>query len=330
VNDVTYLKGVHYWMLEDTSELYGTIRARNGIEFSTGMRGIGAGDGDTDASGWTGPFITAHPSGSALPVEDYYYDRNIPDLQATIESNKQVTTDVLAHKARMRYFKFDVTIMYTPGTSKASVDDQVRQSVTNLLRANYFGQVIQLSDVLQAVHDVPGVDNVRWSSDVPGSSDLVRAYETDVNGNPLTNFILDRVRPGTADTSEKWQGYFTGNPTSGNIVLDWNGAEVTVAFNANAASIQSALRTATGDSSLVVSGTGTSADPFIIDWVTLGVVPSTLVLEESTLSGGDKIYMTDFFLKDDELPALAQATVTGDTVAGLIIRQRAQNTFTTR
>jgi uncharacterized phage protein gp47/JayE len=331
VNDVSYLKGIHYWVIEDISTLYGTIRARNGIEFSTTVRGIASGDDEEAAPGtWTGPYITAHASGTPVPVEDYTYDRNVADLQASLDANRQVTTDVLAHKAKTRYFKFDVTVMYTPGSSRTGVNNQIQQSVNALLRSAYFGQVIQLSDVLQAIHDVPGVDNVRWSSDTPGGSDLARVYEVDVSGNRLTNFIFDRTRPGATGVSERWQGYFTGSPTGGDLVVAFGASSNTVAYNVSAAAMQTALRAVTGNSSLTVTGSGTSVSPFLIDWITTGPVGTPLAVSSVNLTGGDKIFMADFFLKDDELPALPDGAITGDTAPGLILRQRAQNTFTTK
>jgi hypothetical protein len=48
----------------------------------------------------------------------------------------------------------------------------------------------------------------------------------------------------------------------------------------------------------------------------------------STLAGGPFVIKQDFFLRDDELAALAVNAQVSDTVPGLIIRARAQNTWT--
>lgn len=328
VGTATYKKGIHYWPIQDVSTLQGTIRARSGVEFSTSINGITNADDEEAAPGtWTGPIITAHPAGTTVPVEDYTYDKNIADLQAILESNKQVTTDVLAHKAKMRYFKLDVSLSYQPGIAISDTNVAIQTNVQNWLGSTYFGQVIQLSDLLQAIHTVPGVDNVRWSSDIPGGADLVRVYETDVNGNPLTGLVIDQLRPGTAAQSERFQMYYTGAPTGGSFTLFWDIATTTVNYGVSASTLQATLRTLTGASSLTVTGSGTLANPFIIDFVANGTVLNQIDYL-SALTGGDKIFMADFFLKDDELASLATGATLGDTVAGLIIRPRAQNTFT--
>lgn len=329
-NEVTYLKGIHYWAIEDVSNLRGTIRARNGIEWTSGVHGLAAGDSiDDPPSAWTGAFAAKHPEGTPVPVENYLYDRNVVDLQATIDSNSQFTTDVLVHKAKIRYFKFDVSAMYAPGFTRSTVDAQARDAANKFLTSSYFGSVVQLSDVLQVIHETPGMDNVRWSTDVPGGADLARAYETDVNGQPLTNAILDLLRPGTLAQSARWLLYLTGAPTGGSILLT-NLSEsftVTVTPTTSAAGLQAALRAGTGSLSITVTGTGTPDDPFLIDYGATGI-SDELHLTQNALTGGPKIIDADFFLTDDELPALPTGAVEGDTVPGLIIRPRAQNTFT--
>ena len=58
----------------------------------------------------------------------------------------------------------------------------------------------------------------------------------------------------------------------------------------------------------------------------------TVVYPESpawgeTNAGGEYIFDSDFFLRDDELPALPTGIQAGDSVAGLIIKSRAQNVW---
>lgn len=180
----TFYQGVHYWLVEDISELYGTVRARNGIEWDPNING---GATSVDRSG---PKLLDFPSGTPIPISNYTFDKNIVDLQSAFEQQKQVTTDVLAHRARIRYFKLDITVMYSPGSYDLFVNEQIRAAVDRYFSTQYFGNVIQLSDLLSTIHSVTGVDNVRWSSDVFGSSDINRVYETNLHG---TN------RPSTAN-----------------------------------------------------------------------------------------------------------------------------------
>jgi uncharacterized phage protein gp47/JayE len=119
-----------------------TVRARNGIEWM--------------------PEALSKISVASIPMV-YSYDSNIEMLQSVVERNKQITTDALVHKAKIRYLKLYLTIMYTPNTTPENVNKDIYKGVQTFLDGQYFGSAVQLSDILQAVHNVSGVDNVRWT-----------------------------------------------------------------------------------------------------------------------------------------------------------------------
>lgn len=347
VTDITYYKGIHYWAVEDVSNLRGSVRARNGIEWAYYVHGFAAGDSGDDPSGWTGAYVwddtSDPPGGVSLEIIDYTYDKNIVDLQAALEGSRQITTDVLARKAKTRYFKLDLSIMYTPGISTASINESISSAVDSYLKSLYFGSAIQLSDLLQVVHNVGGVDNVRWTADSPAArsgdtfSDQTRVYETDQDGRPLLGVSVERVRPGDATRTEIQALYLTGRPTSGSFILYGYSGSTTLAYNASATDIQTALRTLSGDASLTVTEDTRSTDQvlypirsFKITWSVNGAVP---ILETSnSFLGGDYSISADFYLRDDELAALAVNLYTDfngntDSAAGIIARPRAQNTW---
>lgn len=424
VDNNTYFQGTHYWPVIDVSSNGGTVRARTGIEWSTDAKSQATGDGTF----YTGPRITATDPDTAtsISIENYTFDKNVYDLQSALEGSKQVTTDVLVHKATTRYFKFNINAMYAAGGSRAAINAATSAALNSWLQSLYFGNTIQLSDILQQIHNTSGIDNVRWTHDVDESID--RVIETDANGVPRLGAIVDRVTTGsvTPGVIETQQWYLTGDPTAGTYDITHDGLTATVNFNATAGTIQSAIRTAFGDTNLLVTGTGTPTDPFRLTWalaneiqtVTLtgtglggtfklsfedeqtgtiaynasaatlqsalealaNIVPGDvsvsgsaggpytvtfagaylntnvepLVADTAGLTGTDpaisvattaqgsygprtliKItpsfsggFNEDFTLNDNELPALPIGTTSGDTVAGLIIRPRAQNTWT--
>jgi uncharacterized phage protein gp47/JayE len=295
-----YIKGVHYHALYDASELGGTVRARTGIEWEMGIPGRAG--GDPDIGPYTGPKITDITDDS-IQISNYTYDRNIADLQASMEGVKQVTTDVLVHQATTVYFKFDVSIMYNTGVSTDSVNLNIQSGLGNYLESRYFGSVVQLSDILQQIHNVPGVDNVRWSSDV--DPDLPRIVETDANGKPSLGAIVDRVMAGDVSTQEIQQFYI-------------------VAYDAPASVVDSSIQAA-GISASVQSGDGSAGSPFRILWDANG--SQELMEIDTNLTGGVFIHNADFHLQDNELPTLPTGTQANDTVPGVIIRPRAQNTW---
>jgi hypothetical protein len=170
----------HYWLVVDNTEFYGTVRARNGIEWSSTIPGSAL-DATLDSPGV--PTVATEWIGKQFTVENYLYDKNINDLQAIMEKNKQITTDVLVHQARVRSFQLYVTIMYSPGVSVDVVNRDIIDQVNAFFASQYFGTIVQMSDILQVIHNTPGVDNVRWTSDF--DSTVHKVLEVQSNGNVL-------------------------------------------------------------------------------------------------------------------------------------------------
>lgn len=305
------------------------MRARNGIEWSMG---VGAGEGSgSDEAAYTGPYVTELPTSAAIPIEGYTFDRNIVDLQVGLEANKQVTTDVLAHHTKSRYYKLDISIMYVPGASVAVTNAAIQTTVDSFFKSQFFGGIVQLSDLLQIIHNVGGVDNVRWSSDAPNQPDTFRVRETDEFGIPLANVLVDRITQASGESvtrslSERQQLVITGAPKGGTFKLRY-GLNTTpvLASNISAGNLSTAIQTVSGVVT-TVTGTGTAADPFIATFA--GTATRNLLeVFDVTFTGGPTIFTNDYALKDDELPRLPKGTQEGDTVPGFIIRSRAQSTW---
>lgn len=322
VGTQTYTNGIHYFPVIDITNTGGSVRAKTGIEWSAGISGATS----------TGEVFTivSNPF-TSITVSNYTFDKNIVDLQSALEGAKQVTTDVLVHKATERYFKFDISVMYTTGASVATTNQAIANNVRSFLENLYFGSFIQLSDILQVVHNTPGVDNVRWSRDIDVSKH--RVQETDINGAPRLSGAVDRPIAGSTTEQEAQTFYFTGNPTAGTVRLQdtvtGDYLSDAISFDADLAAVQAAVDTdvITAPSLMNIVATGQPGYPFWVQWITNGpknllrVVPSGFGLT------GDTNFETDFPLRDNELATLPDNTFPGDTVPGFIIRPRAQNTW---
>jgi len=142
----TYNLNTHYWFVRDVTLSKGSRRALNGIEWSTTVTGA----------------VTA---GTAFQVV-YTFNRLPLTLNELMEAHKQIATDVLVHAALERYYRIALTVMYSPGFSQAAVDTAITSSLTDFLERQQFGAVIQVSDILEVAHEVPGVDNVRLTTNV--------------------------------------------------------------------------------------------------------------------------------------------------------------------
>ena len=357
VGDNTYLKNVHYWTIEDVSGISGSVRSRGGIEWAHDIKGKDIADNTTDPSQFTGVLIwdsTGDPvGGQPIEVDNYTYDKNIVDLQTSLNGAKQVTTDVLARKSKQRYFKLDLTIMYSPGASVIDTNASISAAVDTFLKSLYFGSAVQLSDLLQVVHNVSGVDNVRWTSDSPAASiatsaqtDFVRMVETDINGKPLLNVTVERTKPGTASSQEVQSLFLVGQPTGGTFTLTYNNyTTAPLAYNASASTIQAAIAALTGSPLITVTEDTRSTTGVLMPIrsfkiaFTTGIgngVPANgshpAISGASLLTGGPFAITSDFFLRDDELAKLATSIYTSpsgfvDSAAGIIARPRAQNTW---
>lgn len=333
VDTSTYYLGVHYWLIKDVSLLGTSVRARDGIEWAANTRGALAGnlvDGP-----YTGALITANAA-TAVEIDKYSYDKNIIDLQAALESNKQITTDALCHTATVTYLKLDLTIMYAASVSISDTNDVILESVQGFFDNQYFGSAIQLSDLLQAVHNVVGVDNVRWSKEILTAQGLTtdtsgnprdRVIECDVFGNSLVNVILDRKITGDGSTVEVWNMYLTGNPTGGSYTVSYADNTTTpIPFDADAAAITPIIELVAPI--IAASGTGTPADPFVLTFSGVADrLPDQLSADATNLLGGTYAHNSDFFLNDDQIPSLPTDQLATDSRPGLILRQRAQNVW---
>lgn len=197
---VTYSVKAHYCVVEEVNSYYGTIRARSGIEwFQTGttnnyLNGALVGDNITTSS-YTGVKIETLV-GTQFSIVGYTYDKNVSDLQAIMEKNKQVTTDVLVHRTKYRYFRPIVTIMYSFGATQSVVNASIIANLESFFENQYYGTAIQLSDILQTIHNTPGVDNVRWTNQATLSSHtgVGALEEVNADGSSLsggTTYIYD-------------------------------------------------------------------------------------------------------------------------------------------
>lgn len=211
--DGTPILKAHYCHVEEVNNLYGTHAARNGIEwFIADTNNYQPGRlSDDDQNNFNGVKIdNISLQSRQFELDNYTFDRNVTDLQAAMDKNKQVTTDVLVHRAKLRYFKPFLTVMYTIGSNKNVVDASIYSALAVFFNSLYYGAAVQLSDILQAVHNVPGVDNVRWTADtIPDSVEwrsnipvIVGDYvhPTDTNDTGFTYLVT--VSDGAAGTTE--------------------------------------------------------------------------------------------------------------------------------
>jgi hypothetical protein len=103
--------------------------------------------------------------------------------------------------------------MYAPQQTPAVVNNAIQTALQTYLGGQYYGSIIQLNSVLDTISSVTGVQNARWTNDVPGTPPTqVRVIETDVNGNELAGAAVQRWVYGSSSSKESQLLTITGAP----------------------------------------------------------------------------------------------------------------------
>jgi hypothetical protein len=199
---------------------------------------------------------------------------------------------------------------------------------------------------------------VRWTSDIPlptgqpAPQHLPRVQEVNRAGVPLLGITFDRVQPGDASTREIQRMYLTGQPTSGVMRMSYtdnlgSGGTVDLNYNMSATDVSNAVAQMWGINFTVAEDTRSTSGvrnpirSFTIssNVGTNGARPLLTAIAHPTspgFAGGPYVINNDYFLRDNELaqlplePYIPSTGIGGvaDTVPGLILRPRAQGTWT--
>lgn len=140
----TWDLGVDYFLVDGITTDRGSQREICGIE-------------------WLAGASPALPSGGTAAIFYYSYNR-LPELfDEMFRQNKQLTTDVLVRQCEFVYINVYLVVMYNQGVGVSAVNSQITLALSNFFAQQGFSTWVQFSDVLQVVHNVPGVDNVRFT-----------------------------------------------------------------------------------------------------------------------------------------------------------------------
>lgn len=104
------------------------------------------------------------PNGPAVGTDltvTYVYNRVPEILQAIMKTSKQVSTDVMVHQAGYQYIKVFLSVEYDRGLVVQQVNIAIEERLKAYFAGMPFGSWIEMSDLILAVHQVIGVDNVK-------------------------------------------------------------------------------------------------------------------------------------------------------------------------
>lgn len=166
---VTYVLGTDYYGVTGITLLKGSNKEVFGIEWIT----------------------VSPPNVGDLLSMSYSYNR-LPELMTSLLSaSKQIATDVLVHQATYKAFYVYATIAYNMGTNITTTNANINTALTTFFDNLPFGSWVQFSDIIQAIHNVSGVDNIRISTlaDVGGSGSYGVAWR--INGAVQQDYTTD-------------------------------------------------------------------------------------------------------------------------------------------
>jgi uncharacterized phage protein gp47/JayE len=162
----TWVEGTDYWLVNDITNEGGTPHSRSGLEW----RVVANGASDIPANG------------SVFTVEYVYND--VPrSIETALRMWRLVTTDVQVHQATTIFLNINLVVMITVGYVISSVEGDIEAAVGRLVDSIGFNGVLQVSDVLTAVGQVPGVDAVRYAT---STDDAVHYATQHVAANGVT------------------------------------------------------------------------------------------------------------------------------------------------
>lgn len=153
------------------------------------------------------------PANNTVFSIDYTYNGVPHAVQDEINRWRLVGTDAVAHQAKNVFLKFNLAIIYDFNADQTVVNTSIDTALSDYLSKLGLATTVQASDVLQVVHNVPGVDAVRflysadvvgWNSATPNAftvgvqkvigTTVVASY-VDTNGRPKDIFFADNEVP---------------------------------------------------------------------------------------------------------------------------------------
>src|SRR5690606_40314759 len=102
------------------------------------------------------------PANDTVSSLDYTFN-SVPHAgQQEIDRWRLVGTDAMAHHAKSIFLKFNIALIYDFNVDQNVVNTAINTALADYLSNLGLATVVQASDVLQTIHNVPGVDAVRF------------------------------------------------------------------------------------------------------------------------------------------------------------------------
>jgi uncharacterized phage protein gp47/JayE len=142
IGGTIYTRGTHYDIVHQSDAFGYTPSSRFGLVFyATGAM---------------------PPSNTAFSIA-YSYNSVPTQIQQSIDTQwRLLGTDAQVHAGKATKFRFHFAIVFERNLDQATVTTNIQTALAAFVAGLGFNSAMQASDILQTVHNVPGVDNVRF------------------------------------------------------------------------------------------------------------------------------------------------------------------------
>jgi hypothetical protein len=140
---------------------------------------------------------------SVFSVDAGYTYNDVPSaVQMEINRWRLAGIDAQAHQAKSIFLKFNLAIIYDFKVDQGVTGQAIDSAISDHLGKLGFDAVVQASDIIQVVHNVPGVDQVRflhdtdvvgWNSATPNAFTV--GIQRVVNGTVVQSYVDTSGRP---------------------------------------------------------------------------------------------------------------------------------------
>lgn len=142
IGGTVYTRGTHYDIVHQSDAFGYTASSRFGLVFY--------------AAG------ALPPSNTAFSIA-FSYNAVPAQVQQSIDTQwRLLGTDIQVHAGKSVKFRYHLAIQFERNIDQATVITNIQTTLASFIAGLGFNSAMQASDILQTVHNVPGVDNVRF------------------------------------------------------------------------------------------------------------------------------------------------------------------------
>jgi uncharacterized phage protein gp47/JayE len=183
--------------LADATHAFGTVAGGITYAYQIVHESTAFGWGPTSRYGleW---YASNQPAANAVfAINSGYTYNDVPSaVQQEINRWRLAGVDAQAHQARQIFLKFNLAVIYDYKVDRTITSQAIDTAISNFLGSLGFDAVVQASDILQVVHNTPGVDAVRflhdtdvsaWNSATPNNFTV--GIQQIVNGTVVTSYV---------------------------------------------------------------------------------------------------------------------------------------------